>query len=373
MESHVFLSARRSRPRLIRAAVAAVAVLAGLAVAMSASPASGGQDAGAAPAATVAADLPGSFQWSSGGPVISPAGNINSVAAKDPSVVQDQDGTWHVFFTRVDTSGDWGLAHTSFDDWSQAGSAPQTDLESASAIGGGYRAAPHAFYFEPTGEWYLVYQTGMPSFSTTTNPDDPSSWSAPRNFMDSMPDIVQQNIGNGNWLDFYVICDASMCYLFSADDNGHVYRSETTVGEFPGGFDNTQIVLQDSANNLFEGGAVYQVEGSDQYLLIWEAIGSDGRRWYRSFTADSLGGQWQPLADTEQNPFARSNNVTFESGAWTQDISHGELLRTTANQTMTIDPCNLQLLYQGLDPNAGGDYSQLPYRLGLASNTNDGC
>ncbi len=370
-------SARRFRSHPLRAVLV---LLLGLAVAFSAAPTPGGPgeaqaaEAASPAASTAAAELPGSFQWSSGGPVISPQSGINSVAAKDPSVVQDENGTWHVFFTRVDTSGDWGLAYTSFDDWSQAGSAPQTDLEAASGVGSGYRAAPHAFYFAPKNEWYLVYQTGLPSYSVSTNPSDPSSWSTPRNFQDSMPEIVQQNIGNGNWLDYWVICDASMCYLFSADDNGHLYRAETTVAEFPSGFDNTQIVLEDSPNNLFEGEAIYKVEGSDSYLLIMEAIGSDGRRWYRSFTADSLTGQWQPLADTEQNPFARSNNVSFDGGnAWTQDISHGELLRTSPDQTMTIDPCNLQLLYQGLDPNAGGEYSQLPYRLGLATNTNDGC
>src|SRR5690606_4599656 len=163
-------------------------------------------------------------------------------------------------------------------------------------------------------------------------------------------------------------CDDAMCYLFSADDNGHVYRSETTVADFPNGFGNTQIVLQDSAYALFEGGAVYKVGDTDTYLLIWEAIGSDGRRWYRSYTAEGLTGQWQPLAATEDNPFARSNNVSFQDGwAWTQDISHGELVRTSADQTMTIDPCNLQLLYQGMDPSASGEYSQLPWRLGLAT------
>ncbi|SFS65212.1 non-reducing end alpha-L-arabinofuranosidase family hydrolase [Saccharopolyspora flava] len=320
-----------------------------------------------------ASQLPGSFEWSSTGPLIAPAPDLNSPSAKDPSVVQDEDGTWHVFFTRVEND-DWGLAHTSFTDWSQAATAPQVDLETASAIGPGYHAAPHAFYFAPTDEWYLVYQTGLPSYSTTKNPDDPTSWSAPKNFMDSVPQVVQDNIGNGNWLDFFVTCDDANCYLFSADDNGHVYRSETTLANFPNGFGNTQIVLEDTANNLFEGGAVYRVGDTNTYLLMWEAIGTDNNRWYRAFTAEGLDGEWKPLADTEDNPFARSNNVTFDDGnAWTQDISHGELIRSTNDQTMTIDPCNLQLVYQGKDPSASGDYNDLPYQIAKATQTNPDC
>lgn len=47
--------------------------------------------------------------------------------------------------------------------------------------------------------------------------------------------------------------------------------------------------------------------------------------------------------------------------------------RATNDQTMPLDPCRLRLLYQGRDPNSGGEYSQLPYRLGLATQTNSTC
>jgi endo-1,4-beta-xylanase len=308
---------------------------------------------------------PSSFQWSSSGPLISPKPDAahDIVSVKDPTVVRYKD-QWLVYATTSQRSGGWNMVYTSFNDWSQASSAPHYYLDQ-SAIGTGYRAAPQVFYFAPQEKWYLVYQTGLPSFSTTDDPSKPETWSAPRNFQDSMPDIIRENIGNGYWVDFWVVCDQAKCYLFSSDDNGHLYRSETTVADFPNGFTNTRIALQDSKYNLFEGGSIYKVKGTNTYLLLVEAIGSDGRRYFRSWTSDSIAGQWTPLAATEDNPFARSTNVSFPSGSWTKDISHGEMLRAGTDQAMEIDPDRLQYLYQGLDPAASGDYGQLPYRLGL--------
>ncbi|MFF0162449.1 non-reducing end alpha-L-arabinofuranosidase family hydrolase [Streptomyces sp. NPDC005263] len=320
-----------------------------------------------------AAALPSRFSWSSSGTLISPKPDAthNIAGIKDPTVVQ-YNGKYHVFASTASSSG-YNLVYLNFSDWSQAGSATHHYLD-RTAIGTGYRAAPQVFYYAPQRLWYLVYQTGNASYSTNPDISNPNGWSAPRNFYSSMPDVIRQNIGNGYWVDMWVICDSANCYLFSSDDNGHLYRSQTTVGQFPNGFTNTAIVAQDSNKYaLFEASNVYKVQGSNQYLLLVEAIGSDGRRYFRSWTSGSLGGSWTPLAASESNPFARANNVTFPSGAWSRDISHGEMIRAGYDQTLTIPACRLQYLYQGMNPNAGGDYNLLPWRLGLLTQTNSTC
>ena len=317
--------------------------------------------------------LPSSFRWSSSGPLISPKSDAthNIAGIKDPSVVF-ANGKWHVFASVANASG-YSLVYLSFTDWSQAASATHFYLD-RSGIGTGYRAAPEVFFFAPQNLWYLVYQTGNASYSTNPDISNPAGWSAPRNFYSGVPPIIQQNIGSGFWVDMWVICDSANCYLFSSDDNGHLYRSQTTLANFPNGMSQPVIALQDAnRNNLFEASNVYRIQGANQYLLLVEAIGSDGRRYFRSWTSTSAGGNWTALAATEANPFARANNVTFAGTAWTRDISHGEAVRAGSDQTLTLNPCHLQYLYQGLDPSAGGDYNSLPWRLGLLTQTNSTC
>jgi len=325
-----------------------------------------------APAADAAA-LPGSFRWSSSGVLISPKSDAthNIAGIKDPTVVYS-GGKYHVFASTANAAG-YNLVYLNFSDWSQAASAPQYYLDKT-AIGSGYRAAPQVFYFAPQGKWYLVYQNGNAAYSTNSDISNPNGWSAPKNFYGAMPDIIKQNIGNGYWVDMWVICDSANCYLFSSDDNGHLYRSQTTVANFPNGFGNTVIAMRDAnKNNLFEASNVYKIAGQNQYLLLVEAIGTGGRRYFRSWTSPSLTGTWSPLAASESNPFAGAANVTFPAGKWTNDISHGEMIRSGNDQTLPVNPCRLQYLYQGKNPNAGGDYNSLPWRLGLLTQTNSTC
>lgn len=165
--------------------------------------------------------LPSSFQWTSSGPLVGAKNDGRGVSGiKDPSIVY-YDGKYHVFASTAQQSG-YNLVYFSFTDFSQANNAQFYYLDQT-PIGTGYRAAPQVFYFAPQGLWYLVYQNGNAAYSTNSDISNPSGWSSPRTFYSSQPQIITQNIGNGYWVDMWVICDSSTCYLFSSDDNGHLY------------------------------------------------------------------------------------------------------------------------------------------------------
>ncbi len=301
--------------------------------------------------------------WEYSAPWIAPEKReVNpSQAQKDPTVVFC-GGRWHVFMT-VKLTGRSAIEYCSFTKWEDANASRRMILPVSDSD---YYCAPQVFYFRPHQLWYLVYQMGVPgvdkmwvAYSTTADIADPTTWTRAKPILDggkNDPRVV-------GGLDYWIICDEERAYLFLTNLDGRMWRLWTRREDFPGGFGHCELALQ---ARVFEASHTYRLKGMNQYLTVIE---ENGRRYYKAYVADRLDGKWTPVADTAEHPFAGWNNIRPAAGVepWTDNVSHGELVRDGWDETLTVDPANLRFVFQGMleRHKSGRGYGQFPWRIGM--------
>jgi hypothetical protein len=319
------------------------------------------------PASTKATPLEtGVFRWRSSQPLVWAARTNQAdpeVSIKDPTLVF-HDGKWHMFATVRMRSGKVDTGYLSFSDFKDAGTATLHIL----GLHGEYYCAPQVFYFTPHRKWYLVYQLADktrtppfgPCFSTSATIDDPKAWTKPQPMITNAP-------AKPKWLDFWVICSGDKAHLFYTSLDGHMWRRETRISDFPFGWSEQTLAIQ---GDIFEASHTYKLKGQDQFLTLIEAQGR-GNRYYKAYVAKGLAGPWRELAASQEKPFASSANVT-QPFAWTASISHGELLRSSNDETLEVDPVHLRFVFQGAsNEEYNRAYGAIPWRLGLLEQVAD--
>lgn len=308
--------------------------------------------------------LAGRFNWTISPALVWPLERPGeqTYSVKDPTIVRYK-GQWHLFCTIRGRERSHQIEYLRFGDWQNVGTAKRYVLK----LSDGYFCAPQVFYFRPHKHWYLIYQVIdktrkpalQPAYSKSADIAEPNSWTSPTLLFPAQPKNVKM------WIDFWVICEPRRAHLFFTSLDGRMWRCETKLADFPHGWSQPEVVLQ---GDVFEASHTYHLKGLNKFLTIIEAQAS-GRRYYKAYVAETLDGQWSPLAATRDNPFASPVNTRPTGAHWTDSFSHGELIRDGFDETLTVDPAEIRLLFQGVNDKkqAGKKYGQIPWRLGMLS------
>jgi endo-1,4-beta-xylanase len=260
-------------------------------------------------------------------------------------------GKWHLFYSARDKT-DYSIGYVSGERLADLADAKRTQLTQLHSAQAKYAAAPQVFYFRPRQKWYLIFQTTdahyQPVYSTTARLNDPASWTEPQ--------VLAAKTESAKWIDFWVICDETTAYLFLTRDHKEVVVMSTPIAMFPSGFSSPRVVFAPVHE------AVHVYRQAKEYVMLYEQQGSDGLRHFGLARSTRLDGGWQ----VSEERFAGSERLMASADRWTDEVSHGELLRSGFDERLEIPRSRWEFLIQGM-PRAShtGRYPLLPWKLGL--------
>jgi endo-1,4-beta-xylanase len=302
------------------------------------------------------------FEWIAKNPILDARmfDEEEWIAIKDPSIVR-YDGKWHLFCTLRGRVRSHATVYTSFETFEEAKDVKPVILSNHE----GYFCAPQVFYFTPHEKWYMICQAKSEkwepdqfqcAFATSDDISDPDSWTA-------LESTGIQRPPNDRFLDFWVICDDEKVYAFYTCDDGDMYRVETSYDKFPYGWTPPVLAYR---GDIFEASHIYWLPDQEKFVNLIEAQGKEDRRYFKAYLADSLNGEWTPAPSDEIGTYAGPDNVYQIDGAWTNGISHGELIRNGFDERMEASLEN-PFIYQGVlhRNRAGKAYGDIQWRLGL--------
>ena len=224
---------------------------------------------------------------------------------------------------------------------------------------GSYVAAPHLFYFTPQKKWYLIAQAKqrnhkyVPIYSINEDISNPNGW--------SKFNILVEKKDLRKWIDFWVICDEQKAYLFLTRSHKDMYFMTTPLEDFPNGFDN--LTKAKGSILVHEASNIYKIKDTQNYLMLTESRDEQGKRLFLYSVSQALDGKW-----SESRIFARIDHVKFKSqkNRWTNQVSHGELIRAGIDQNMEIElSSKLRFLIQGTNQYDETHYTKIPWRIGI--------
>lgn len=294
--------------------------------------------------------------WRVGAPILCPGppGTFDETAVKDPTIVR-HEGMWHLFYTARGRDS-YSIGYVAADELAKLESAKRYPLEQLRGRTDPYAAAPQVFYFAPQERWYLVFQTRdsnyQPAYATTERIGNPDSWSAPA--------VLAEKKDDAKWIDFWVICDETTAYFFYTRNHKDLYRMTTALADFPLGFGDPRRVF----GPVHEAVHIYRAKGRHEYHMLYETRFRKDFRRYGLATAKALAGPWTRVTSN----YARARQLRWDGGAvpWTEEVSHGEMIRSGFDQCLEYDPLESRFLIQGMPASQHqGPYPKLPWSLGI--------